>query len=70
MLISIQKPQRLKIKYLIPQTLLLPRLTKLSFDARMEKAAKSLETKCHVNNPLDITQKYTEIIKILQTLDH
>ena len=67
MLLSIQKPQRLKTKFLIPQVLF-NKLTKISFDARMKEAVKSLASKSQINNALDITDKKRGKIKNFKRL--
>ena len=63
-MLLIQKSQRLKIKYLIPEVFFtnpaFTRLTKIIFDASLTEAAKNLASKSQVDNAIDIANKSRE----------
>ena len=68
-MLSIQKPQRLNIKYLMQQVLLLPpefkRLAKINFDTIMKETTEFLASKSQVDNFLDKSGKTRAKIKNL-----
>ena len=68
-MLSIQKPQRLNIKYLMQQVLLLPpefkRLAKINFDTIMKETTEFLASKSQVDTFLDKSGKTRAKIKNL-----
>ena len=67
-LLSIQESQKLKRKYLMPQTVAsqFNRLSKTNIHVRVKDSVQTLTGKSQVNNALDITVKNRQNIKNLQ----